>query len=50
MAKKRIFPENLSLDALNSMEVGGVVAPLGIHFIESGSNYLKATMPIDHKT
>ncbi|MEM6737307.1 MAG: hotdog fold thioesterase [Bacteroidota bacterium] len=50
MAKKRIFPENLSLDAVNSMGKGCMIAHLGIHFIEAGDNYLKATMPVDHRT
>ncbi|MEM0940934.1 MAG: hotdog fold thioesterase [Bacteroidota bacterium] len=50
MTKKRIFPENLSIDALNSFGEGCLVAYLGIRFIEAGDNYLKATMPVDHRT
>lgn len=50
MAKKRIFPEYLELDALNSMGDGCMVEHLGIRFIEIGDDFLLATMPVDHRT
>ena len=50
MAKERIFPEYLELDALNHMSEGCMVEHLGIKFIEIGTDYIKATMPVDHRT
>ncbi|WP_420319095.1 hotdog fold thioesterase [Ekhidna sp.] len=50
MAKERIFPDYLELDALNSMSKGCMVEHLGIIFSEIGPDYLKATMPVDHRT
>lgn len=50
MTKERIFPENLNLDALNSMGDGCMVEHLGIRFTEIGDDYLLATMPVDHRT
>lgn len=50
MAKERIFPEYLELDAINSMSKGCMVDHLGIEFTEIGDDYLVATMPVDHRT
>lgn len=50
MAKERIFPEYLELDAINSMSKGCMVDHLGIKFTEIGDDYLVATMPVDHRT
>ena len=50
MAKERIFPEYLELDAVNSMSKGCMVDHLGIEFTEIGDDYLVATMPVDHRT
>jgi len=50
MTKKRIFPEYLQLEALNSMSEGCMVSHLGIEFTEIGEDYLLATMPVDHRT
>lgn len=50
MAKKRIFPEYIELDALNSMGEGCMIEHLGIKFTEIGEDYLIATMPVDHRT
>ncbi|MEP1032413.1 hotdog fold thioesterase [Ekhidna sp.] len=50
MAKERIFPEYLELDAINSMSKGCMVEHLGIEFTEIGEDYLVATMPVDHRT
>ena len=50
MAKKRIFPEYLELDALNNMGDGCMVEHLGIRFTEIGDDFLLATMPVDHRT
>jgi len=50
MAKERIFPEYLELEALNSMGDGCMIEHLGIRFTEIGDNYLLATMPVDQRT
>lgn len=50
MTKERIFPDYLELDAINGMGDGCMVEHLGIVFTEIGSDYLKATMPVDHRT
>jgi len=50
MAKKRIFPEYLQLEAVNSMNEGCMVEHLGIEFTEIGEDYLLAKMPVDHRT
>ncbi len=50
MAKEQIFPDYLELDAVNSMSEGCMVEHLGIVFTEIGSDYLVATMPVDHRT
>lgn len=50
MAKERIFPEYLELDAINSMSKGCMVDHLGIRFTEIGHDYLIATMPVDYRT
>lgn len=50
MAKERIFPDYLELDVLNNMSEGCMVEYLGIEFTEIGNDYLKATMPVDHRT
>lgn len=50
MAKERIFPDYLELDVLNNMSEGCMVEHLGIEFTEIGADYLKATMPVDHRT
>ena len=50
MAKERIFPDHISLEAVNDMGKGCMVETLGIQFTEIGPNYLKATMPVDQRT
>ena len=50
MTKKRIFPEYLQLEVLNSMNEGCMVEHLGIKFTEIGEYYLIATMPVDERT
>lgn len=42
--------EHISTDALNSMSKNTMAELLGIEFIEVGANYLKASMPVDHRT
>lgn len=50
MANERIFPDYIELDVVNSMSEGCMVEHLGIKFTEIGSDYLVATMPVDHRT
>ena len=44
------FKATVSLDLLNTMSAHTMVQHLGIQFIEIGSNYLVAKMPVDHRT
>ncbi|MGN6439166.1 MAG: hotdog fold thioesterase [Agriterribacter sp.] len=44
------FKKEFSLEKLQSMASGNMGEHLGIHFTEIGENYLKATMPVDHRT
>lgn len=39
-----------SLEALNALSRGTAMEPLGIAFTEIGSDYLRATMPVDART
>jgi 1,4-dihydroxy-2-naphthoyl-CoA hydrolase len=44
-----INPE-VTIDSLNKMGQGNMVAHLGIEFTEVGTDYLCAKMPVDHRT
>jgi 1,4-dihydroxy-2-naphthoyl-CoA hydrolase len=44
------FHENLTVDTLQSFGKNNMVEHLGILFTEIGENYIKATMPVDHRT
>lgn len=50
MAKERIFPDDVQLESLNQMSENTLVSHLGIQFTEIGDNFIKATMPVDHRT
>jgi 1,4-dihydroxy-2-naphthoyl-CoA hydrolase len=45
-----IWFRDFSLDELNSIAAGNLVSHVGIEFIEIGSDYLKARMPVDRRT
>jgi 1,4-dihydroxy-2-naphthoyl-CoA hydrolase len=45
-----MFREGSSLDALNAMCRGTAMEPLGIVFTDMGPDWLRATMPVDHRT
>ncbi|NQW27017.1 MAG: hotdog fold thioesterase [Flammeovirgaceae bacterium] len=45
-----MFPSKYTLDQLNIGSKGTIVEHLGIEFIEIGENYLRAKMPVDHRT
>jgi 1,4-dihydroxy-2-naphthoyl-CoA hydrolase len=44
------FTATVSLDTLNKMSANTMVQHLGIQFIEVGSNFLVAKMPVDQRT
>ncbi|HEY4875523.1 MAG TPA: hotdog fold thioesterase [Puia sp.] len=44
------FHENITLDAIQSFGKNTMVEHIGIEFIEIGENYIKAKMPVDHRT
>ena len=44
------FKKVLHCDNLNEMSKNSLGEWLGIHFTEIGENYLKASMPVDHRT
>lgn len=48
--KKYIWNHELTLDELNSLFKNSMGEQLGMQFIEIGPDYLKATMPVDHRT
>lgn len=45
-----MFRRATTVDALNAMSPGTAMAPLGIVFTEVGTDYLRATMPVDART
>jgi 1,4-dihydroxy-2-naphthoyl-CoA hydrolase len=45
-----MFPHQLSLEELNQMGKDTLNGFIGIRFTEIGDNYIKATMPVDHRT
>jgi 1,4-dihydroxy-2-naphthoyl-CoA hydrolase len=48
--KKAIWTQPLTLEGLNARNTGTMGEALGIVFTEVGDDYLKATMPVDHRT
>lgn len=44
------FKKEFSLEKLQSMSKGTMGEHLDIRFSEIGDNYIKATMPVDHRT
>lgn len=44
------FKKEFSLEKLQGMSQGTMGDHIGIQFSEIGDNYLKATMPVDHRT
>lgn len=45
-----IWKNNPSVEALNKFGKGNLVENLGIEIIEIGDDYIKAKMPVDHRT
>ena len=44
------FKNEFSLDKLTGMSAGTMAEYLGIEWVEVGENFLKAKMPVDHRT
>ena len=49
-SKSTMFDPDVSLSDLNSFSAGTMVQHLGIEFTELGNDFLKARMPVDHRT
>ena len=47
---KKIFREEFTLDRINELVKGTLLESLGILFTEIGSDYIRATMPVDERT
>ena len=45
-----VWPEGVTVDALNARSKGTLMEALGIVFTELGDGYLRATMPVDART
>ena len=45
-----IWKRNVSLTALNALSENTLNAHLGIEYTEIGDDYIKAVMPVDHRT
>lgn len=46
----RIFKKEFDVEALNSRNEGCMVGTLGIRITEAGDDFLRGTMPVDHRT
>ncbi|HLY72438.1 MAG TPA: hotdog fold thioesterase [Puia sp.] len=44
------FHENINVDQIQSFGKNTMIEHIGIEFIEIGENYIKAKMPVDHRT
>ncbi len=44
------FKQDITLDQLDQLNKNNLAEHLGMLFTEIGENYLKATMPVDHRT
>ena len=47
---KRIFPEKITIDELNNFRKGAMSEHLDIVYVDVGDDFIKATMPVDHRT
>ena len=46
----RVFRDGIDLDAVRASAAGTLVEHLGIQLIELGDDFLRGTMPVDHRT
>jgi uncharacterized protein (TIGR00369 family) len=49
-SRKIMFPKELTLERLNAVNNNTLTSHIGIEFIEIGSDYLVARMPVDERT
>jgi 1,4-dihydroxy-2-naphthoyl-CoA hydrolase len=45
-----IWKQDTSLEGLNGMSTGTMIETLGIRFTDIGEDWLRGTMPVDHRT
>ena len=45
-----IWKQDQSLERLNAMSANTMIAALGIRFTDLGEDWLRGTMPVDHRT
>lgn len=45
-----IFESQFTLENINKLSKGCMIEHLGIEIVEVGTDFLKATMPVDHRT
>ncbi|MCX7637191.1 MAG: hotdog fold thioesterase [Cyclobacteriaceae bacterium] len=45
-----LFPPEVTVDTLNKLSVRTMVEYIGIEFTEVGTNFIRARMPVDHRT
>ncbi len=50
MTTTAVWKKPISVDSLTAMHVGTAVAQLGIEFLEVGPDFIKARVPVDHRT
>ena len=46
----RIWKKSVSIEELTAMHVDTAVAQLGIEFLEVGDDFIRARVPVDHRT
>lgn len=50
MKDESIWRANVNLDEVNQFARGSMIEHLGIDFVEVGPDFLRGTMPVDHRT
>lgn len=45
-----LFPPEVTVDTLNKLSARTMVEYIGIEFTEVGTNFIRARMPVDHRT
>ncbi len=46
----RIWKQDISVERLNASNAHGAVSHLGIEFLEVGDDFIRARVPVDHRT
>jgi 1,4-dihydroxy-2-naphthoyl-CoA hydrolase len=50
MSEREIWSTRPAVDFLNGLSDGTMVAQIGLEFIEVGDDFMRAKMPVDHRT